>query len=106
MVEAKTDWMKMKPSDIETLVVDLAKQGNNPSKIGFILRDQHGIPRAKVLGKKISTILAEKKVTYKTEKELYQAGIARTEKHSVAHKHDYTAKKALAKKLWHVKKLA
>lgn len=105
MAETKADWMKMKSSDIEALVVDLAKQGNTPSTIGLILRDQHGIPRAKLVGKKISKILREKKVTFKTEKELYQAGIVRTEKHSQEHKHDYTAKKAIAKKLWHVKKL-
>lgn len=105
MVEAKADWMKMKPSEVESLVVDLAKKGNSPSKIGIILRDQHGIPKVKVLGKKVSKILAENKVTYETEKVRFQTGIERVQKHSAQHKHDYTAKKALAKKLWHVKKL-
>ena len=103
MVETKTDWMKMKPSEVEALVVELAQKGNTPSKIGAILRDQQGIPRVKMLGKKVSQILAERKITYTTEKELYQASIENVKKHSAQHKHDYTAKKALAKKLWHVK---
>ncbi len=105
MAEVKADWMKMKPSEIEALVVELAQKGNSPSKIGTILRDQHGIPKVKMLGKKVSKILAEKKITYETEKVRYQKGIEQTQKHSAQHKHDYTAKKALAKKLWHVKKL-
>ncbi|MBM3230535.1 hypothetical protein FJZ22_02680 [Candidatus Pacearchaeota archaeon] len=105
MVEGKADWMKMKPSEVESLVVELAQKGNTPSKIGIILRDQHGIPKVKMLGKKISKMLAEKKITYTTEKQMYQASIENIEKHSAQHKHDYTAKKALAKKLWHVKKL-
>lgn len=40
-------WCKYKPEEVEALVIKLAKDGNSPSKIGTILRDQHGIPLAK-----------------------------------------------------------
>ncbi|MCC6043480.1 MAG: 30S ribosomal protein S15 [Desulfurococcaceae archaeon] len=53
-------WLKldMSPSDIELLVVELAKKGYPPSMIGIILRDQFGIPLVKqVIGKKIEQIL-------------------------------------------------
>jgi small subunit ribosomal protein S15 len=53
-------WLKldMSPSDIELLVVELAKKGYSPSMIGIILRDQFGIPLVKqIIGKKIEQIL-------------------------------------------------
>jgi small subunit ribosomal protein S15 len=53
-------WLKldMSPSDIELLVVELAKKGYSPSMIGIILRDQFGIPLVKqIIGKKIEHIL-------------------------------------------------
>ena len=41
----------------------LAKEGHPPSKIGIILRDQHGIPLAKpITGKSVTQILKERKM--------------------------------------------
>jgi small subunit ribosomal protein S15 len=41
-------------------VIKLAKEGNSPSMIGIILRDQYGIPLVKpVTGKSITEILKE-----------------------------------------------
>lgn len=40
------------------MIIKLAKEGHAPSKIGTILRDQHGIPLSKALtGKTITRIL-------------------------------------------------
>jgi len=53
-------WLKldMSPSDVELLVVELAKRGYPPSMIGIILRDQYGIPLVKqVTGRKLVEIL-------------------------------------------------
>lgn len=51
-------WLKYKPEEVEALVIKLAKEGNPPSKIGVILRDQYGIPLVKpITGKKINEIL-------------------------------------------------
>ena len=48
---------------MEALVIRLAKEGHPPSKIGIILRDQHGIPLTKpITGKSISQILKEREL--------------------------------------------
>lgn len=95
----------MNQAEMEKMIIDLAGKGNSPSKIGIILRDQHGIPKVKKTGKKLTVILQEAKVTYQTEKQNVTKTIANLEQHIGKHKHDYTAKKAIAKKVWHVKKL-
>ncbi|MBM3233094.1 30S ribosomal protein S15 [Candidatus Pacearchaeota archaeon] len=103
MTESKPEWVKMKPAEMEKLVVDLYKQGNTPSKIGIILRDQHGIPRAKLLGKKITHILSDAKIQDNSDQTRVQNKIKNLEEHQKKHKHDYTAKKSLTKNLWLVK---
>jgi ribosomal protein S15P/S13E len=55
----KPKWLKTSDKEIEGLVVDLAKQGLTSEKIGLELRDKHGIPKAKLTGKKITQILKE-----------------------------------------------
>jgi|GEM_PF-1459892 len=55
----KPEWLKTSDKEIEELVVKLAKQGLTSEKIGTELRDKHGIPKTKLLGKKISQILKE-----------------------------------------------
>jgi len=53
-------WCKYKPEEVEAIVVKLVKEGHPPSKIGTILRDQHGIPLTKAItGKTITRILKE-----------------------------------------------
>ena len=53
-------WLEYTPEEVEAFVVRLAKDGNNPSTIGLILRDQYGIPLVKpVTGKSITQIITE-----------------------------------------------
>ena len=53
-------WCRYQPEEVETLVIRLAKEGHNPSKIGLILRDQHGIPLTKpIVGRSVSQLLKE-----------------------------------------------
>ena len=66
--EKKPSWIKMKPKEVEELVVKLAREGNSPAKIGLILRDKHGIPKVKLLGRKVEKILKSTNVKYITEK--------------------------------------
>ena len=57
-------WCKYQPEEVEALVVKLAKEGNTPSRIGTILRDQHAIPLVKpITGKTITTIMEEAKLS-------------------------------------------
>jgi len=105
MPETKTEWVKMKPVELEKVILDLHKEGHTPAKIGLILRDKHGIPKAKILGKRITAILRENKVTYTTDKHVFEKKIDSLHKHISKHKHDYTAHRSLTKKLWTIKKL-
>jgi small subunit ribosomal protein S15 len=53
-----TPWLKIRPDDVEKLIVELYKQGYSKSRIGTILRDQYGIPSTKLTIKKsISEVL-------------------------------------------------
>ncbi|MEM3626588.1 MAG: 30S ribosomal protein S15 [Candidatus Bathyarchaeia archaeon] len=51
-------WCKYQPEEVEALIIKLAKEGNTPSRIGTILRDQYAIPLVKpITGKTITEIL-------------------------------------------------
>ena len=103
--KSNTDWIKIKPAEMEKLVIELSKKGLSPSQIGLELRDKHGIPKAKLVGKRITKILRENKINYKTDKEGVKGIISNVEKHTEKNKHDYTAKRALTKQLWVLHKL-
>jgi len=87
----KADWAKMKPADVEKIILDLGKQGIPLAKIGLILRDQHGIPKAKLLGLKIKKVLAKHKIHADPEKDNLIKKIETLSKHSEKNHHDYTA---------------
>jgi small subunit ribosomal protein S15 len=53
-------WCKYQPEEVEALVIKLAKEGNPPSRIGTILRDQYAIPLVKpITGKTITKIFKD-----------------------------------------------
>ena len=53
-------WCRYQPEEVEALIIKLARAGHSASRIGTILRDQHGIPLTKpITGKSITDILAE-----------------------------------------------
>lgn len=96
----------MKPIELQSIIVELYKEGKDLAKIGLILRDKHGIPKAKLLGKKISLILKEAGI-YRTneEKITYEKEIKILQQHTEKNKKDYCAKKSLTKKLWTLNKI-
>jgi len=54
-------WVQIKEKELEMLIVKLSKEGNSPSKIGTLLRDNYGVPDAElILKKKITQVLREK----------------------------------------------
>lgn len=56
----KPYWLKLKPAEIEKIVIDLAKKDMSSAQIGLVLRDSYGIPSIKVaVGKKIEQIMIE-----------------------------------------------
>ena len=94
----KVTWVRYKPSEVESLVLKLAKTGLKPSKIGLILRDSYGIPDVKLITKKsITKILESNKVVYDIPEDL-SALIKRQVavlKHFESNKQDKTAKRGL-----------
>ena len=102
----KPEWVKMKPAEVEKKILELHEQKNTPAKIGLILRDQFSIPKAKVLGKRITQVLKENKKNYTTEKEEVEKKMTVLENHLQKNKRDYSAKRSLTKKRWIVKKLS
>jgi len=53
-------WSRYTPEEVEAIVTKLAKEGHAPSRIGTILRDQHGVPLTKpVTGKTITMIMKD-----------------------------------------------
>lgn len=98
--ENKPTWVKISAKEIEKIVVELAEKGETPSKIGMVLRDKHGVPKAKIEGKKVTKILDEKGIKYKTEKDMIQKNIDVLKVHVEKNKKDHSASRALTKKLW------
>ena len=91
-------WCKYKPEEVEAIVIKLAREGHNPSKIGIILRDQYGIPLVKpITGKSITQILKEADmappIPEDLEALLRKAG--RLHAHLERHKKDLHNKRAL-----------
>lgn len=93
-------WLKldMSLSDIELLVVELAKKGYPPSMIGIILRDQFGIPLVKqVTGKKIEEILEKHNIKLVVPEDLFNLIKKATNlrRHLEEHPKDYHSKRGL-----------
>jgi len=92
------EWVNYSPTEVEQIIVKLAKQENTASKIGMLLRDSYGIPSVKaLLGKSINDVLKEKKLTHKLPEDL-MALIKRhiaVIKHAGTNKHDMVAKRGV-----------
>jgi len=91
--ETKTE--KLKPADVEKKILELANAGHTPEKIGLILRDKHGIPKARMYGKSIGTILKEHNLYKDSENAHISAKVENLKGHFEKNKHDYSAKRSL-----------
>jgi len=64
-------WSALKPREVESRILDLAKTEKSSSEIGIILRDQYAVPDIKIAtGKKISRILEENKMASEIPEDL------------------------------------
>ena len=96
---------RMKAEEIESLVVELAKQGNHPAKIGQILKEKHGVPKISVLGKKITAILKENKIPYQNDIAFVSKKIKNIESHHSKNKQDKKSEREVVRYLSLKKKL-
>ncbi|MFH1802208.1 MAG: hypothetical protein ABH864_02025 [archaeon] len=106
---AKPSWVKMKPAELEKIIVELAKKGESPAKIGLILRDKYGVPRARLLGKRVTQVLKENGVEYESRENIVDKKVSKLKSHIGKNRHDYRASRALTKSLWslyHINKKA
>ena len=66
----KATWVEYDKEEIENLIVKLAKEGNSPSKIGIIIRDQYGIPDIRMFNLRIRKIV-DKETKPEVPEDLY-----------------------------------
>jgi len=91
-------WVSYEPSDVEALVIKLAREGNPPSMIGNILRDQYGIPLVKpIVGMSITQILKKAGLAPRIPEDLANLVMRarRLRKHLEKHRKDFSNKRAL-----------
>lgn len=91
----KESWIKLKPAEVEKKILELAKEGLTSEKIGLVLRDKHGIPKAKIFGKKITQILKENDLYEDSEYNHIGKKLDNLKKHLEKNRHDYSAKRSL-----------
>jgi small subunit ribosomal protein S15 len=92
------EWVEYKGEEVEELVVKLGKEGRNPSTIGLIMRDQHGVPNVKLsTGKRIDSILREKELGSDLPEDLLNLIIRAValDKHLKANHKDRSSKRGL-----------
>lgn len=56
----KPTWLKLTDTEVKTIILKLTEQGLTAEKIGLILRDQYGIPKTKLYGFKIKSVMSDK----------------------------------------------
>lgn len=60
MISENPSWVPLSATEIESKIVELAKDGMSAAMIGMVLRDQYAVPNVKLAtGKTVTQILAE-----------------------------------------------
>ena len=63
MISENPAWVPLNATEVEDLIVKLAKDGIISAKIGLVLRDQYGVPDVKLAtGKTVTKIMEERNV--------------------------------------------
>lgn len=55
----KPVWLKYSEDEVRAIITKMANKGMTSEKIGLALRDQYGIPKAKIFNIKIGKVLME-----------------------------------------------
>lgn len=63
LITENPTWVTISATEIEDIIVKMAKDGNGSAKIGLVLRDQYGVPDVKLAtGKTVTQIMKDKGV--------------------------------------------
>ncbi len=91
-------WCKYDAEEVEALVAKLAREGNNASSIGVILRDKYGIPLVRpIVGKTVQGILKSSDAAPKIPEDLetLMKKAERARRHLDKNRADSIAKRSL-----------
>jgi ribosomal protein S15P/S13E len=92
--KAKEPIEKKIETDVEGKVIELAKKGLTPEKIGLELKKQ-GIFVKKATGQRISHLLKEKGIEMNADLLNLTRHVEKLKKHLSIHKHDFKSKRSL-----------
>jgi ribosomal protein S15P/S13E len=91
----KPVWLKYTEDEVKKIIWDLAEKGFTAEKIGLYLRDQYGIPKAKLYNLKISKVIKEKKDFAEPSLINLQKKVGKIEEHYKKNKQDKKAERSL-----------
>jgi len=98
MVTKAPEWSDVSKEELEKTIMKLHETGMSPSRIGLTLRDQYGVPNAKlVLGKSITGFLRDNNALADIPEDLtnLMRKALHVRKHLKANKRDVHNKRAL-----------
>ncbi|MEM4625751.1 MAG: hypothetical protein QXJ28_03250 [Candidatus Pacearchaeota archaeon] len=78
-------------------IIELGKKRVPPAKIGLIIKQKYSIPKVKILGKKISSILRENNIEIKNDAQIVEERIKKLEAHCQKNIQDKRAKRDLVR---------
>jgi small subunit ribosomal protein S15 len=96
--DSPPEWVDLSPEEVEKKILELYKEGYEPSMIGIILRDRFGIPSIKqITGKKLVKLLREKgiKIDYPEDLKALIRKALNLRRHLEEHKKDLHNKRGL-----------
>mgnify|MGYP001332038182 CR=1 FL=1 len=87
------EWISYDKEEVEKLIIKLDKEGQSSSKIGFVLRDQYGVPDTRYFKMRITEIMSEKEVPEDIYNLLVQ--VVNLHRHMTEHRKDSKGKHGL-----------
>ncbi len=98
-LQRTSTWVKLKPAELEEIIVKLAKEGKQSAEIGLILRDQYGVPSTRdAFKKRVARTMKEHKVYNEVlPEDMYNLvrKAVNLRKHMDKNKKDYTSYRGL-----------
>jgi len=92
------EWSALNPREIESHIIELAKNGHSTSEIGMVLRDQYAVPNIQLAtGKKITKILEKNQLKQEMPEDILNLihTALKLRKHMETHKKDLSNKRSL-----------
>ena len=91
----KPVWLKYTEDEVKAIILKLADKGLTAEKIGLTLRDQYGIPKAKIYNLKISKILKQKEKFTEPTKINLEKKLEKIKEHYKKNKQDKKSERSL-----------